>query len=281
VSASGRWIAGGTRTGSIAVLDRDNPGILQRISDDAGVLNDLQFSPDERWLAVANRGLTAYSVADLSRPRSVRSDDRNYGTVRFSSDGRRLLTITGSATIELLNADSGKLELTVCCSTIGGEAAFSPDGSMIVTAGHWPAFWDSRSGKLIRRLTRDREFLTFLSIAFDPIRGGVVMGCQDGRVYAWDLQTGQRAAMSPGHAGYVDSLAVLSDSPWIAYASQRGQVRLWNPDSATERATRAMTASSNLVAGTRPHSILFGTEAGFVELWDTADEKMSSRFDLR
>jgi WD40 repeat protein len=216
VSSSGRWIAAGIRTGSIAVLDRDNPGTLQRIRDGAGLLNDLQFSPDQRLLAVANRGLTAYSVGGLNRLRSLRSDDRNYGTIRFSTDGRSLLTTTGVATIEVFDADSGELQLKICCSTIGGEGAFSPDGTLIVTAGHWPALWDARSGKLIRRLTGDREFLTFLPIAFDPVRGWVLMGSQDGRIYAWDLRTGQRAATSPGHAGYVDSIAVLNDSPWIA-----------------------------------------------------------------
>jgi WD40 repeat protein len=281
VSSSGQWIAAGTRTGSITVLDRDNPGTLRRMHDDAGVLNDLQFNPDERRLTIANRGLAVASVASLSPLRSLRSDDRNYGTIRFSSDGRRLLTTTGAATIEVFDADSGELQLKICCSTIGGDAAFSPDGSMIVTAGHWPALWGARSGQLIRRLTGDREFLTFLSIAFDLVRGWVLMGSQDGRIYTWDLRTGQRAATSSGHSGYVDTIAVLKDSPRIAYASRGGPVRLWNPNTGMETTTRAMTTSSNLVAGAQPHSILLGTDTGFVELWDTAEETMSRRYDLR
>ena len=281
VSASGRWIAGGTHIGSITVLDRDNPGTPQRIRDDVGVLNDLQFSPDEQLLAVANRGLNAYPVGGLNRPHSLRSDHRNYGTVRFSSDGRRLLTTTGAATIEVLDTDFGDLKVKVCCSTIGGEAAFSPDGSMIVTAGHWPALWDARSGKVVRRLTEDREFLTFLPIAFDPMRGWVLMGSQDGRVYCWDMHTGQRTATSQGHAGYVESIAVLKDSIWIAYAALGGPVRLWDPESGEERMLGTITATSNLIAGTQPHSILFGTATGFVELWDTNEQKQSQQYDLR
>lgn len=281
VSSSGRWIAAGTHTGAIAILDRDNPGSLQRIRADSGELNDLQFSPDERLLAVATRELTTYSVGDLSRPRFLRSDDRNYGTARFSSDGRRLLTITGAATIEVLDADSGELQLRICCTTIGGETAFSPDGSMIVTAGHWPAFWDARSGKLVRRLTKDREFLTFLSIAFDSVRSWVLMGSQDSRVYAWDLRSGQRAEISRSYAGYVDSVVVLKDSPSIACVSRGGPVRLWNPESEAERRPGPMLATSNLVAGTQPHSISFGTATGFIELWDIAGEKILQRYDLR
>jgi WD40 repeat protein len=281
VSSSGRWIAAGTRTGSVTILDQNNTGSLQRIRAGSGELNDLQFSPDERSLATANGSLTMYSVEGGSLLRTLRSDDRNYGTVRFSSDGKRLLTITGSATIEVLDVDSGVIQLTICCSTIYGDTAFSPDGSMIVTAGHWPAFWDAKSGRLLRRLTRDREFETFRPIAFDTSRGWVLMGSQDGRVYAWDLRTGQRTVTSAGHAGYVDSIAVPKDSRWIAYATLGGPVRLWNPDSGTERMSGLAIASSNLVTGSQPHSLLFGTDTGFVELWDAAEQKVSRRYDLR
>jgi WD40 repeat protein len=279
VSFSGRWIAAGTRAGSITVLDRERPGTLRRIQADSSEPNDLQFSPDERLLAIANRGLSVLSVEIQSQPRILRSDGRNYGTARFSTDGRRLLTITGSATVEVLDTNSGALQLKICCSTIYGETTFTPDSMVIVTAGHWPAFWDVRSGKLARRLTGDREFQTFRPIAFDPMRGWVLMGSQDGRVYCWDMRTGQRTATSQGHSGYVDSI-IVEDSPWIAYSTFGGAVRLWNPDSQSDRLL-GPTATSNLVVGTQPHSLFFGTETGFVELWDTAEQKIIQRYDLR
>jgi WD40 repeat protein len=280
VSSNGRWIAAGTRAGSITVFDRDFPGRSRRIQAGSSELNDLQFSPDERLLAIANRGLSVHSVETQSQARILRSDDRNYGTARFSSDGRRLLTITGAATVEVLDPNSGALQLTICCSTIYGETTFSPDGTMIVTAGHWPAFWDTRSGKLLRRLTGDREFQTFRPIAFDPMRSWVLMGSQDGRVYCWEVSTGRRTATSRGHSGYVDSIAVPKDSPWIAYSAFGGAVRLWNPDSQVERLLGPTTAS-NLVAGKQPHSILLGTQTGFVEIWDTDKQQISQQYDLR
>jgi len=281
VSSSGRWIAAGTRAGSITVLDRTSPNNLPRLLASAGDLNDLQFSPDERSLAIANRNLSTYDVKGLTLLRTQRGDGRNYGTARFSADGRRLLTITGAATIEVMDANSGEKQTSVCCSTIYGETGFDPDGTMIVTAGHWPALWDARSGKLVRRLTGDREFETFGPIAFDPVRGWILMGSQDGRVYSWDLRTGQRAATSSGRAGYVDGIATFRDSPWIAYGTRGGPIRLWNPDNGEERQVAGTAATSNLVAGVEPNSVVFGTEAGFVELWDIASSKLSQRYDLR
>jgi WD40 repeat protein len=113
VSSSGRWIAAGTHSGSITVLDRDHPESLRRIQAGSSELNDLQFSPDEQLLAIANRGLSVHSVEALSQSRTLRSDDRNYGTAHFSSDGRRLLTITGSATVEVLDTNSGELQFKI------------------------------------------------------------------------------------------------------------------------------------------------------------------------
>ena len=281
VSTSGRWIAAGTRIGSITILDQEHPGHLQQFQAGAGKLNDLQFSPDERMLAVANRSLNVYSVGSADSPRSLRSDDRNYGTVRFSADGKRLLTTTGAATIEVLDANSGELQLSICCSTIAGEAAFSSDGSMIVSAGHWPAFWDARSGTLVLRLTGDREFETLRPIAINPQRDWVLMGSQNGRLYAWNLRTGRRVTTSPAHAGYVDSIAIPKGSPWIAYSSVGGPIRLWNPETEAEQQPAHMIATSNLVAGAQPHMLIFGTETGFVEVWDIADGRLSRRYDMR
>ena len=143
LSRSGRWTSAGTAQGRIAIWDRQNHQREFHIGQ--GALNDLQFSPDERFLAVANRGLQLSTTDDTAPLHVVRSDDRNYGTVRFSADGKNLLTVTGIGTIETLSASSGKLRTALCCSTIYGEVAFTPDERLIVNAGHWPALWDIQS----------------------------------------------------------------------------------------------------------------------------------------
>jgi len=159
---------------------------------------------------------------------------------------------------------------------------------MIVTAGHWPAFWDARSGKLIRRLTENREFLTFLSIALDPVRAWTLMGSQDGSVHAWDLRTGQptetsRRTYLPSVISrqYVDSVATVKDIPSIAYVCRGGRVRMWYPETEAEQQPAHMVATSNLVAGAQPHMLIFGTETGFVEVWDIAQGRLSRRYDVR
>jgi WD40 repeat protein len=232
-------------------------------------LNDLQFSPDERLLAIAGKDLGLYSLEPSAKPRFLRSDGRNYGTVRFSRDGQTVLVVTGTGMIELLDARSGATRLNICCSTVYGEVAFTPDERSIANAGHWPGIWDARSGQLIARLTKERQFHAFGPIAFgvlvgqvgDLSHGTILMGSQDGRVYCWDLTTRQLVAMSPAHAEYVNTI-VVSSTGLVAYAGFGGIVRLWNPRTGQERLLTAARPTSNLVLGPDGASVVFGTADG-------------------
>jgi WD40 repeat protein len=163
--------------------------------------------------------------------------------------------------IELLDGRSGATQLAICCSTVYGEVAFTPDERSIANAGHWPGLWDSRSGQLMARLTKDRQFHAFGPIAFDQAHGTILMGSQDGRVYCWDLTTRQLTALSPAHAEYVNTI-VVSSTGLVAYAGFGGTVRLWNPRTGEEHSLAAAHPTSNLVLGPDGASIVFGTADG-------------------
>jgi WD40 repeat protein len=274
LSSSGRWLAAGTAQGKITVWDQTRPDAPKQIRFPHGSLNDLDFSLDEHLLAVASEDLGIYAPAESAAPRLLRSDHVNYGCVRFSLDSQNLLVTTGSGVIEAIDAHSGAVRLKVCCSSIGGDAVFTPDGQEIANAGHWPRLWDARSGQLIATLTANREFYALRPIAFDG-HGAILMGSQDGRVYAWDLKTKQRIAVSrpqPAPAAYVDTIAV-STSGWVIFAGFGRDVQLWNPDTGQRRSLPAARPTSNLVLGPDGTSIIFGTAHGTIEFWDLGTEQ--------
>jgi WD40 repeat protein len=245
--------------------ERDRPP--RQIEFRRGPLNDLQFSPDEALLAIAGKGLGTYDLEQLAPLGLLRSDEQNYGTVRFSRDGQTVPVITGTAVIETLDAHSRATRLKICCSSIYGEVTFTPDGQAIANAGHWPSVWDARSGQLLERLTTNRQFYTFRPIAFDGARGTILMGSQDGRVYVWDLTTKQLVAISAPQSEYVDTLAV-SSTGWVGYAGFGKMLRLWNPQTGQQRSLPAARPTSNLIIGPDGTSIIFGTADGGIEFWD-------------
>ena len=205
-SKSGKWIAAGTAAGRIAVWDIGNPGRPVLAKEDDGVLNEFRFSRDEQWLAIAGRNLTVRPPAQFDKPRTLRGDGRNYGSAQFSPVADTILTIDGKGAIEILDAKSGRAIASACCSTIGGAVAFTPDGARFIGAGHLPRMWDARTGALVARMSRERQFMTLGPIAF---RGDqVLMGSQDGGIYIWNWRTGRIAGTSPSTSDWVDTIAV-------------------------------------------------------------------------
>lgn len=279
LSRTGRWLAGGTSQGRITVWDRGSSAAPRQINFPHGSLNDLQFSPDEQLLAIASTDLGTYAPGQSAGPRLLRSDERNYGTVRFSRDGQMVLVITGTGVIETIDAHSGATRLKVCCSSIYGEVTFTPDGLAIANAGHWPGIRDARSGQLIGRFSANRQFYTFRPIAFDGSRGAILMGSQDGRVYAWNLETRRQVAVSTPQPDYVDTIGV-SSTGWVVYAGFGKALRLWNPETGQQRSLPTARPTSNLTIGPDGASILFGTADGGIESWDARTRQRVSTMKI-
>jgi WD40 repeat protein len=266
VGRSGKWLAAGTAAGRVAIWKLGGVPKLVQTRNGDGPLNDLQFSPDERWLAVADRGLTLLRVDNSNPPSVLRNDDKNYGAVSFSPTGETILTITGGGTIEVLKTNTGRTVTSECCSTIGGAVAFTPDGLFFLNAGHSPRVWETRSGRLVTRLTREREFMLLGPIAF---RGDdLLMGSQDGGIRVWDLRTHQSVGSSPHSSDWVDTIAVQERTGLVAYAGLGKALRVWTPETNLQRAVAGVQPSSNVVFRSPDGPLVVGRANGAVEFWD-------------
>jgi WD40 repeat protein len=278
VSSTGKWTAGGTSDGTIRIWNLKDAPPTSKTLESTGKLNDLRFSGADKYLAVANQDITLVSLQSGDAQRAVRDDHANYGVVRFSADERSLLTVNGKGAIIAIDLTTGAVRPGHCCTSIWGEVDFTPDGSRVVWAGHWPGLWDLRSGTLAGRLTEGRQFMTFGPIAWDA-GGTVFMGSQDGRVYQWDLETRKLLRTSPPQPGYVHSIAVLGNGGWIAYAGESGPVHLWHPQTGASRTVQAARTTSNLVFDGSRNRAALGTASGTVEFWDLVEGRVLNTLD--
>ncbi len=266
ISASGEWLAAGTASGHIAIWKRDAAAPAATHRFDNGPLNDLQFTPDGRWVAIANRGLTLVSLDPVVPTRTLRDDDRNYGSIRFPADGQRAATITGAGVIETISTATGASLTTACCSSIAGELDFTADGALLVTAGHLPRLSDARSGTLIAALTGERQFMLLGPIAF--LSGDLLIGSQDGRIRRWDVSTRRLVATSPASPDWAETIAVHPQTGLVAFAAHGHLVRLWDPRTNLLTSIAGLRTSSNLVFTPVDHLLAVGA-AGAIEFWDT------------
>jgi WD40 repeat protein len=276
LSSDGRWIAGGTSQGDIRIWDLKSETLCGKALESTGALNDLRFSRNGEHLAIANKNLTIVQLPHGGNPRAVRADHANYGSVRFSPDDRSLLTIDGKGAVMTIDLSTGAITPGHCCSSIWGEVDYSPNGTQVVWAGHWPGVWDLRSGAMIGRLTETREFMTFGPIAIEPGGDTIYMGNQDGRVYQWNLETRRFLRRSQPQSGYVQTISVLGRSGWVAYAAEGGAVHLWRPETGATGIVAAARTTSNLVFDKSRNRTALGTEQGSVEFWDLIEGRLRS-----
>jgi WD40 repeat protein len=108
------------------------------------------------------------------------------------------------------------------------SAAFSPDGTRIVTAStnRTARLWDARSGRVVGTLKGHTHQLT--SAAFSPDGTRIVTASKDDTARLWDVASGRVVATLAGHAGFVFSAAFSPDGKRVVTASEDGTARLWD-----------------------------------------------------
>ncbi len=144
----------------------------------------------------------------------------------YSRDGRRIVT-TDDEGAQVWNADSKALELSLHHGNIVYQAAFTPDGAQIVTAGAdgTVKVWDARTGTLIWSLRRGApgDVATFLALAISP-RGTEVAAVDSIGAVAdiWDLRSGALIHELPGNAvsTRLPSLEFSYDGRWLATTTE-------------------------------------------------------------
>jgi WD40 repeat protein/serine/threonine protein kinase/tetratricopeptide (TPR) repeat protein len=271
-----------------------------------GSVRMVTFSPDGKSLLTASADRTA-QIWDAATGQPVGAPLKHPQAVlvaRFSPDGRTVATGGNDGAVRWWDAATGALLIgTVPVHKLRmPDLAYSPDGSMLVTAGAAAG----RAGmvhvfRLARSLSRPpakgKEALVKAAWAlgdgeawfkrqmasYSPDATRAVVGGGDGYAHLWDAATGQPASVPDGLAPPLRNafpfVAVTAYSPDGRFAvtssfDQRvvGEVRLW--DAASGRQIGHPLPHRNYVSAMAftPDSAVLAT-GGYdhaVHLWDTA-----------
>jgi WD40 repeat protein len=153
------------------------------------------------------------------------------------------------------------------------SAAFSPDGSRIVTASEdkTARIWDAASAKEIAVL---RGLFSVSSAAFSPDGSRIVTTSRDQTARIWNAARGEEIAVLRGHNGWVNSAAFSPDGSRIVTASEDRTARIWDAASAKEIAVLEGHNFSVFSAAFSPDGKRIVTAGGgTARIWDAASRK--------
>jgi WD40 repeat protein len=124
-------------------------------------------------------------------------------------------------------------------SGLVNSAAFSPDGTRVVTAS-WDAtarVWDARTGASVTTLSGHKASLNGAALSPDGSR--VVTASADKTARVWDAGTGTVLATLSGHGDAVNSAAFSPDGSRVVTASNDNTARVWDAATGAVLATLA------------------------------------------
>ena len=167
---------------------------------------------------------------------------RNQEASAVSPDGQILATKADNGTVRLWGANGQLLRALHGHQTPVLCLAWSPDGSILVTAEQAVRLWDIHSGETRHMLHGHSKAVC--AVAFCHTGDQVATGSLDDTVRLWDTDSGRCLSVLRGHSGAVTDVAWSPDGSVVGTASEDHTACLWCP---SERGQRCRPVSSSVV----------------------------------
>ncbi len=227
-------IATGDKQGTIHLWD---PRDWQKIRslDYPGEVQDLEFSPDEQWLAVCGTGglIRLYDTVDWELQHEWKAHQRNVKSIVFSSDGTKL--ISGSRDDDL-------------------------------------AFWDTASRQLRRRIEAAHDVVQHISLSGD--NRTLATGGDGGEAKLWNVDTGELKHAWRDHHLAVLCTALTHDGAVVAGGGYDSHVCLWNGINGEKLSTISLGNQAWCMRFIQNDSkLVIGTSAGEIVVVEVHDPR--------
>ena len=223
------------------------------------------------------------STPDMSHITIDLAIRRGVQSVAFSPDGSTVASDKGN-TVRLWDALTGQeieLAKNFWVAFQGNftadinSVAFSPDGRMIaggINESEVICIWEAATGENLRfmRENAPNGLHWVNTVAFSPDSKILASGSEDGNLYLWDVETGNKLKTLTEATENIFSVAFSNDGKTLASGNAGNTIRLW--DIATGEKLKTLTGHTNWVFSVAfspdGRTLASGSWDHTIRLWD-------------
>ena len=241
-----------------------------------GTIEDIQFSPDNKLLAVASAtGVWIYDVDTDEELALLTGHTGIVKSIAFSPNGSLLASASWDNTIRLWNVFNFSLNKTLTGHTSAvTSVTFSADSWTVASgsADNTIRLWDVITGRTENTFEGHTDRVT--SVAFGPDDALLASGSWDKTVRLWNIFRGEHQQTFTGHTNRVTSVSFSQNPiiPILASGSHDRTIRLW--DVASGELKRTLTEArmgpvENVCFRSDGYMLISGSVEGLVRIWAT------------
>jgi WD40 repeat protein len=297
LAPEGSILAGADPRGVVHLWDIASGRECAELKGSTQAIGTLAFSPDGRTLAAAEADgpgaiqgggprdypIHLWDIATRKERRSCQGDSPAMRDMRFSPDGRTLVSADDGSNLYLWDASTGRLRQVFPCpdDLLDGHYAFalSPDSKALIYSqkGGRLFQWDLVAGKEKRHWDTGERSIRDLILTPD----GKTLFSRGDSLRIWNLATGSELHVLPAHRTAVRGIRFSPDGKRVASQDEALNLRLW------DTATALPIPLANLPSDSRVLVFRFSTDGRWlnaldadatVRVWDAACGKEVRRF---
>lgn len=236
-SADGTKLVHGDQNAKIKIWDVISRKLLKEWQGSASPINDLQFSPNNKWLSTSSKdGLVQIWEATTGRLNlSLRGHSGAVNSSSFSSSGRILASASADNTVQIWDLyRGGRLKVLTGHNSGVQAVSFSPGSHLLATAGDDSIIriWDTTKWTQLSVLNGAQGAIQKLKFNTDGLTLVAINSADE--LYVWNLANAAPSLNTEGPFGEVTSIHFRPDGKILAAGYQNGAIRIWSVANGSE-----------------------------------------------
>ena len=249
----------------------------------SGYVNFVSFSPDGQYLASGSDDTTII-VWDMEkrgvRTGPLRRHAQRVTTGEFSPSGTNVVSGSEDGTILIWNVFTGEVLHEIVLKGPICSVTYSPNGRFILAGGpEWMSMWNVADVTGASKVFQvDSKCIQQVSFSLDGSRFVSVSGSPysffgNGLIEIWDASWSVEETKSAfEEQGAISSIALSPGGKFIASASHKGSVCLWNGE-LVKKLKLGYDVNSVAFSPVNEQLIAFGSDDGTVQVWDLTNDE--------